>query len=337
MNKIREAFETVKADDRLKNSALEAVRNKIYEENLKDEKAKSRGAGNKRQGVGIFSGTGYGRKILYGAAAFCALIFAVGIFGFYSAYTSPSSYVSIDINPSMELTLNRFNIVIDAKGYNDDGEKALESIELSGMNYTDAIEKLLESSQLQSYFSSDYELVFTVISENQQEIIEGIESTSGYQKYGSCCLTADYETREEAQNAGMSVGKYRAYQQLLLYYPDMTAQECSELSMNEIKNLIIENGGEWQGSSQNGAQSGLQNGNQEGCQNGGQSGSQNGSQGGSRNEGQSGSQSQGQGGSQNMAQSGKDEDTSSGQSGDDEKYGHQWGTGSGKSQGKGSG
>lgn len=296
MNKIREAFETVKADDKLKNSAMEAVRNRIMEENRKSCGRKS---------GGIFTGVSFGRKLAYGAAALCSIILAAGLFGFYSAYTSPSSYVSIDINPSMELALNRFNIVIDANAYNDDGEKVLEDMELCGISYTEAIERLLESEQMQDYFSYDYELVFTVISQNQQELIEGIESTAVYQKYGSCCFTADYEAREEALELGMSFGKYRAYQQLLVYYPDMTAEECRQLSMNQIKNMILEMGGEWEGGSQ---------GNSQGCQQGdtqmnshqgnSQGNSQGSSQGSSQGNSQGGSQSD-QGGSQSGMQSGQ--------------------------------
>ncbi|WP_442856046.1 hypothetical protein [Anaeromassilibacillus sp. An172] len=87
--------------------------------------------------------------------------------------------------------------------------------------------------------------------DNQEEIITGIENTQCYQKYGSACVGAGYETREEAREYGMSFGKYKAYQELLKYYPDITPEECNELSMNEIKNLILENGGEWIGNSQN--------------------------------------------------------------------------------------
>lgn len=57
-----------------------------------------------------------------------------------------------------------------------------------------------------------------------------------------------------AQEYGMSFGRYKAYQELLKYYPDITPEECNELSMNEIKNLILESGGEWVGNSQNNSQ-----------------------------------------------------------------------------------
>lgn len=234
MNKIYEAFETVKADDKLKASTMEAVRKKLGEK----EKKKS------------FSG----RRLIYSAAVFCVLVLAVGVFGFYSAYTSPVSYVSIDINPSIELVLNRFNRVIETNAYNDDGSKITEAVDVSNMGYEEAIEKIINSEEFSGYLSDEYELVFTVVSDNQEEIITGIENTECYKKYGSACFAADYETRQKALDYGMSFGKYKAYQELLNYYPDMTPEECSKLSMNEIKNLILESGGEWIGNSQNNSQ-----------------------------------------------------------------------------------
>lgn len=234
MNKIHEAFETVKADDKLKNTAMEAVKTRIKAETAKREKKDQL----------------FGKRLVYGAAVCCTLLLVFGIFGFYSVYTSPASYVSIDINPSIELVLNRFNVVIETNAYNDDGSKITESVNVNNMSYEEAIDRLLESEEFSSYFEKDYELVFTVISDKQEELITGIENTECYKKYGSACVGADYETRQEAMEYGMSFGKYKAYQELLKYYPDITTEECNRLSMNEIKNLILQNGGDWNLNSQ---------------------------------------------------------------------------------------
>ena len=50
---------------------------------------------------------------------------AVSIGG-YSYIQTPVSYVSIDVNPSVELTLNRVDRVISATAFNGDGEAVLE-------------------------------------------------------------------------------------------------------------------------------------------------------------------------------------------------------------------
>lgn len=49
------------------------------------------------------------------------------------AYASPYSYVSMDVNPSIEFTVNRFDRVLNAKGVNDDGERILDQISLKNL------------------------------------------------------------------------------------------------------------------------------------------------------------------------------------------------------------
>ncbi|WP_181861874.1 anti-sigma-I factor RsgI family protein [Slackia isoflavoniconvertens] len=37
----------------------------------------------------------------------------------------PTAYMGIDVNPSIELGVNRFDVVVCAEGLNDDGEAVL--------------------------------------------------------------------------------------------------------------------------------------------------------------------------------------------------------------------
>ena len=60
-----------------------------------------------------------------------ALILA-GFTGVY-AYQKPVSFVSLDINPSMELGVNVFDVVVSAKAYNNDGKKFWKILMLKGV------------------------------------------------------------------------------------------------------------------------------------------------------------------------------------------------------------
>ncbi len=56
------------------------------------------------------------------------------------------AYVSVDINPSIELTMsNRYN-VMDAQALNQDGEKVLAGVELKGMKVEKAVAKITEQA-----------------------------------------------------------------------------------------------------------------------------------------------------------------------------------------------
>lgn len=76
------------------------------------------------------------------------------------AYLTPYSYVSLDVNPSFEFSINRFDRVLTVKAVNDDGEELSKNIDISG----------LKNKEIQS-------AVRSVLNElkNQGYIIEGEE------------------------------------------------------------------------------------------------------------------------------------------------------------------
>ncbi len=67
------------------------------------------------------------------ATACAALLLAIGITG-YSWTKTPVSYISIDVNPSIELSLNRFGRVVSATAFNAEGRKILETLSLKATN-----------------------------------------------------------------------------------------------------------------------------------------------------------------------------------------------------------
>lgn len=74
------------------------------------------------------------------------------------AYQTPYSYVSLDVNPSIEFTVNRFDRVIDVTAVNDDGEAILDNINLKDLNnktITKAIVNTVGQIADDGYFSGD--------------------------------------------------------------------------------------------------------------------------------------------------------------------------------------
>lgn len=70
------------------------------------------------------------------------------------AYFTPYSYVSLDINPSFEFSINRFDLVLDVKALNNDGEKVVESMEmgtLKNKEIKEAVKSVLSELKDQGY------------------------------------------------------------------------------------------------------------------------------------------------------------------------------------------
>lgn len=78
------------------------------------------------------SGAQIKRKISIIAAAAAIIIMGTGTW----SYASPYSYVSLDVNPSIEYTVNRFERVINVIAVNDDGEKIIEDLAIGNLKNT---------------------------------------------------------------------------------------------------------------------------------------------------------------------------------------------------------
>lgn len=215
MNKIKVSLEGVKADQELK----QRTKAYLFQE-MQKRKAKPR----------------HGFRYAFAAAA-CVLVLALGLGGQYLV-VSPVSYISVDINPSVELSLNRLDRVIDASAYNKDGKNILKDLNLKGATYAAAINEIADKAEQQGYLKKKYSFEVSVISRDKEKLIKGIEDCSGYQKYSGTCHSISPEERSQAHEHGLSFGKYRAYQELKEYVPEITPSDCQDMSMAQIRELI---------------------------------------------------------------------------------------------------
>ncbi|MDD4779364.1 MAG: hypothetical protein PHT02_01990 [Tissierellia bacterium] len=105
-------------------------------------------------------------KFIATIAAACA-IFAVPGWAYYTPY----SYVSMDINPSIEYSINRFDRVINVNSLNEDGEGILNGINLNDLrnkNIEVAIKKVLGEIIEDGYIVEDEcDIVIATSSKNE--------------------------------------------------------------------------------------------------------------------------------------------------------------------------
>lgn len=172
----------------------------------------------------------------YLAAAVCLLLLLGR--GGYSVYARPVSYISIDINPSIELGINRFGRVVSAVAYNEDGEALLRHLSVKNITYEQAIDRLLGDADAGKYLKKNALLVFTVISDSPEVILEKIGGGETIQSYETLTYTSDTACMEEAHLHEMSFGKYRAYLELAQYDETVTVEDCHGMTMEEIQDRI---------------------------------------------------------------------------------------------------
>lgn len=107
-------------------------------------------------------------KFMAKAGSIAAALAITTVTGF--AYTTPSTYVSLDVNPSIEYKLNSFDRVISVVAVNEDGEKIVNELDLKNEKITKAVLKTVEKLKDQGYLTEeDYSGIVIAVSNKEQE------------------------------------------------------------------------------------------------------------------------------------------------------------------------
>lgn len=210
-NRIHEAFDNIKAESDLKQSTRKYVLAYKYR---------------KEKTV---------RKMCAAIAGFVCLITGLGT---GLLYYTPVAALSIDSDSSMELGINVFGKVISVKGYDEDSIRLAETFDVKHMNYKDALNEILSNESIVVCMEND-EDVFVSVSGNDKILAGALECSQAQNKV--LCVKAAVDNDKDAHDAGMTVGKYSAYLELQEIEPEITVDEASNMSMNEIKNKINKN------------------------------------------------------------------------------------------------
>ncbi len=176
---------------------------------------------------------------MYATACACLLLLLIG--GCW-LYFTPTSGISIDINPSIELSVNRFGRIISVDGINADGHALSDTLNIKFKNYTDAINQVLENEKIAELLADDEILEITVMGSDETQsakILSEIEQCTAEHK-NTYCYFASREDTVAAHEAGLSFGKYRAFLELKKLDPDILPESIRGMTMREIRDLMEE-------------------------------------------------------------------------------------------------
>ena len=159
------------------------------------------------------------------------------LLGAYGLYVTPTAAISIDINPSIELNVNRFDRVISVTAYNADGEQLAESLDITNMDSADAIDQIMENEQIESLLSQEAAMTISVVGSDDVQtsrLLENMERRTSRME-NVYCYRMQPEEVQAAHEAGLSYGKYRALHRLS---PNGTTEDVRSMSMREIRDRI---------------------------------------------------------------------------------------------------
>lgn len=183
------------------------------------------------------------------AAACMATLLVGGSGAAYAYYQTPVSYLSLDINPSVEIGVNAFDKVVKVKGINDDGNKILANVHIKGSNVTVAVSTLVYSAVDYGFIADDGSSVVSLTSETDDSKtaakLESDAETGANQALEESDTTATVikdnvalARRDQARALGISPGKLNLINKLQKVDPTATVDEYKDASVKDIMKTI---------------------------------------------------------------------------------------------------
>lgn len=212
--RLQSAFDSVHAEEDLKNSARAYVR-----------QAGKKGSRHRFQ-CGFRSA----------AALACMLVVFCGGY-LFRMYFEPVSVISIDINPSIELGINSFDRVICVETFNEDGRELVDAVPVRFLNYQEAVDRIVTSQTVTELLAQEEELIIAVVGEDESRNAALCSSLDSFANSAgaSRCYSASLQSVEHAHSCGMSYGKYLAYLEALEQDASLTPEEVQDMTMKEIR------------------------------------------------------------------------------------------------------
>lgn len=167
------------------------------------------------------------------------------LFGFgYWLWFIPVVTISVDINPSIELSINRLDRVIDVVAFNEDGQTIIDTVDLKYETYTDALNALMDDPTITVLMDDDGIANIMVVGNDKdhcQHMVDTI-NTSLNSNGTMHCRHGSSTALSNAHHFGMSYGRYALYQLLMEYGVDITVDQINTMSMVEIMDLLDQAG-----------------------------------------------------------------------------------------------
>lgn len=218
-DRFQKAFEGIEATERLKRQTKAYVRKKTFDYGRQTQRLWAR------------------RRRLAGCLIMLVLILA-GL----GTWFTPAASIGVDINPSLELTVNVFDRVIALKGMNADGQALAQELDLAGKPYDEAMQRLLLSHGLSPYLEKGSTITITLAG-NGDHAVQMLSKVvcrayAVAEEENVVYCQVDWDTVKAARAAGLCIPRYLAWQELQKIDPGITAGDVAEMPMEQIRSLI---------------------------------------------------------------------------------------------------
>ncbi len=201
------------------------------------------------------SSTGRRRRMTGLIAACLALVLLAGGGGiFYQRAYAVASVISLDVNPSIELTVNRSEKVLSCRGLNEQAQTVLADMgggsDLEGAKLDVAVNAIV-GALVRSGYLDDLDSAILISVEDsdadrgarlQQQLVASVDgvlqTASNKASVLSQSVAADKALDSRAQQNNISTGKAYLVNQVLAVNPALSFDALAALSVEELRDLI---------------------------------------------------------------------------------------------------
>ena len=187
------------------------------------------------------------KKGLWITLSACVAV-CVGL-GYFNNNMKVASTIGIDVNPSITVTVNKKEKVLDVTANNDDAKIILEGMDIAGNDINVAINALIGSMVKNGYIDElANSILISVDNPNstesealRQKIVDELSAfiNSGNNiSVVSQSITSSSDKESLANSYGISVGKLELIEKLIAKNNLYTYEELKDLSINEL-NLLL--------------------------------------------------------------------------------------------------
>ena len=185
--------------------------------------------------------------------AYIVIILIVGVICYigYNKWNNRAlSFVSININPEIELALNNQDEVVDVISINEDADIVTSDLDLIGLTIEEASDKIIDATMETGYldeYSEENIVVVTTINDDdekrvklEEKIITRMNAHFETRKIYPILVAKglDNDLKAEATKYGISNGKMLLIERAVSLNEELSKDELAKLSVRDIQKEI---------------------------------------------------------------------------------------------------
>lgn len=171
------------------------------------------------------------------AAVFLVAFLSLGVF----AWVTPVQYISIDINPSLELKVNYLDRIINVQSLNDDGKELIRNISVKSLHYESGVNEVIEKAKDLGYLEDKRDVLISISSSDIKRNEKVERNIKGKLDEEVTVLTFNAEEHRISVEEGLSPGKSDIIEKVIESDTQLSKEELAAVPVKDLMEKIKEN------------------------------------------------------------------------------------------------